>query len=78
MAIPLISLLERELRPRILLVGNLVLDRYVWGDVERISPEAPIPVLRVGTQEHRLGRRQCGGDGGGAGRPGRPPGRGRG
>ena len=49
------SLLEREWRPRILLVGDVMLDRYLWGDVERISPEAPIPVLRVGKQEHRLG-----------------------
>ena len=32
-----------------------MLDRYLWGDVERISPEAPIPVLRIGRQEHRLG-----------------------
>ena len=49
------SLLERDWRPRILLVGDVMLDRYLWGDVERISPEAPIPVLRVGKQEHRLG-----------------------
>jgi len=51
----LISLLEQPIRPRILLLGDLMLDRYLWGDVERISPEAPIPVLRVGRQEHRLG-----------------------
>jgi D-beta-D-heptose 7-phosphate kinase/D-beta-D-heptose 1-phosphate adenosyltransferase len=51
----LISLLEQPIRPRILLLGDLMLDRYLWGDVERISPEAPIPVLRVGKQEHRLG-----------------------
>lgn len=52
---PLIALLESPLRPRILLVGDVMLDRYQWGDVERISPEAPIPVLRVSRQEHRLG-----------------------
>ena len=51
----LTSLLEQSARPRILLLGDLMLDRYLWGDVERISPEAPIPVLRVGRQEHRLG-----------------------
>lgn len=55
MSVPLISLLEGPARPRILLLGDLMLDRYLWGDVERISPEAPIPVLRVGRQEHRLG-----------------------
>ncbi|MGD0898960.1 MAG: bifunctional heptose 7-phosphate kinase/heptose 1-phosphate adenyltransferase [Thermoguttaceae bacterium] len=55
MSISSIGLLERDLRPRILLVGDCMLDRYVWGDVERISPEAPIPILRIGRQEHRLG-----------------------
>ena len=49
------SLLEEDLHPRILLVGDVMLDRYLFGDVERISPEAPIPVLRIGKQEHRLG-----------------------
>jgi len=51
----LISTLERVPRARILLVGDLMLDRYLWGDVERISPEAPIPVLRISKTEHRLG-----------------------
>jgi len=51
----LISLFERPLRPRMFLVGDVMLDRYLWGDVERISPEAPIPVLRVTREEHRLG-----------------------
>lgn len=41
--------------PKILVVGDLILDRYIRGDVERISPEAPIPVLRVTHQETRLG-----------------------
>ncbi|MBI1785446.1 D-glycero-beta-D-manno-heptose-7-phosphate kinase [Candidatus Sumerlaeota bacterium] len=31
---------------RLLVVGDLLLDRYVWGEVERISPEAPVPVVR--------------------------------
>jgi len=42
-------------RPRVLVVGDLMLDRYIWGTVERISPEAPIPVLRVTEQEDRPG-----------------------
>ena len=50
-----ISLLEQDVRPRILVIGDVMLDRYLFGDVERISPEAPIPVLRIGSQEHRLG-----------------------
>jgi D-beta-D-heptose 7-phosphate kinase/D-beta-D-heptose 1-phosphate adenosyltransferase len=49
------KLLEQDARPRVLLVGDVMLDRYVWGDVERISPEAPIPILRIERQEHRLG-----------------------
>ncbi|MEE3052454.1 MAG: D-glycero-beta-D-manno-heptose 1-phosphate adenylyltransferase [Planctomycetota bacterium] len=42
-------------RPRIALVGDLMLDEYIWGDVKRISPEAPIPVLRVDRREIRPG-----------------------
>ncbi|MEE8467665.1 MAG: PfkB family carbohydrate kinase, partial [Planctomycetota bacterium] len=51
--------LERRLkslgRPRVLIVGDLIMDRYVIGDVERISPEAPIPVLAARSSELRLG-----------------------
>lgn len=32
-------------RSRILVVGDLILDEYIWGDVQRISPEAPVPVV---------------------------------
>jgi D-beta-D-heptose 7-phosphate kinase/D-beta-D-heptose 1-phosphate adenosyltransferase len=42
-------------RPRVLIVGDLILDRYVSGDVGRISPEAPIPILRARRSEERLG-----------------------
>jgi len=49
------ELLSRDYRPRMLVVGDVMLDRYLWGDVQRISPEAPIPVFRVDRQEHRLG-----------------------
>lgn len=53
------SELERRLsslgRPRVLIVGDLIVDRYVTGDVGRISPEAPIPVLAARTTELRLG-----------------------
>ena len=33
--------------PRVLLVGDIMLDRYWWGDVRRISPEAPVPVVEL-------------------------------
>jgi len=51
----LVRLLERLARPRVLIVGDLILDRYVSGDVARISPEAPIPVLNARHSEERLG-----------------------
>ena len=37
-------------RPRILVIGDVILDRYIHGAVNRISPEAPIPVLEVETR----------------------------
>lgn len=40
---------------RILVVGDVILDRYIFGQVERISPEAPVPVLKVSQEEFRLG-----------------------
>jgi rfaE bifunctional protein kinase chain/domain len=40
---------------RVLVVGDVMLDRYWFGDVERISPEAPVPVVKVSRTEERLG-----------------------
>ncbi len=40
---------------RVLVAGDLMLDRYWFGDVSRISPEAPVPVVRVTRSEERLG-----------------------
>jgi len=40
---------------RILVVGDLMLDRYLWGSVSRISPEAPVPVVEINKEEHLLG-----------------------
>ena len=51
----LIRRVEALGRPRILVVGDLILDRYIWGDAERISQEAPVPLLRADHREHRLG-----------------------
>lgn len=39
--------IEKFAEQNVCVVGDLMLDRYIWGDVERISPEAPIPVLKV-------------------------------
>jgi rfaE bifunctional protein kinase chain/domain len=40
---------------RVLVVGDVMLDRYWFGDVERISPEAPVPVVRIARNEERPG-----------------------
>lgn len=40
---------------RVLVVGDVMLDRYWFGSADRISPEAPVPVVRVGRAESRLG-----------------------
>jgi len=40
---------------RILVVGDVMLDRYWHGDVNRISPESPVPVVHVKREESRLG-----------------------
>ena len=51
----LLALVNKFRRTHLLVVGDLVLDRFIWGDVERISPEAPVPVLRVTSESFRLG-----------------------
>jgi D-beta-D-heptose 7-phosphate kinase/D-beta-D-heptose 1-phosphate adenosyltransferase len=40
---------------RLLVVGDVMLDKYIWGDVGRISPEAPVPVVRATHQSHQPG-----------------------
>jgi len=52
---PLPEVLASLDAPRVLVVGDLVLDRYLLGAVDRISPEAPIQVLRVESETERLG-----------------------
>jgi D-glycero-beta-D-manno-heptose-7-phosphate kinase len=47
--------LSRLSQSRVLVVGDAMLDRYWFGQVERISPEAPVPVVRVTREENRLG-----------------------
>jgi D-beta-D-heptose 7-phosphate kinase/D-beta-D-heptose 1-phosphate adenosyltransferase len=50
-----LEIVEKFPRMRLLVIGDLMLDCFVWGDVERISPEAPVPVLRVSSESYRLG-----------------------
>lgn len=42
-------------RPRVLVVGDVMLDQYIWGEVERISPEAPVPVVRATLRDEKPG-----------------------
>jgi D-beta-D-heptose 7-phosphate kinase/D-beta-D-heptose 1-phosphate adenosyltransferase len=55
MAADLIDLVQGLGQPRVLVVGDLMLDRYVWGDAERISQEAPVILLHADKKEERLG-----------------------
>lgn len=47
--------LEKLSEVRLLIVGDVMLDRYWFGEVSRISPEAPVPVVKVERSEERLG-----------------------
>ncbi len=51
----LLDLSNAFLGKRIAVVGDLMLDRYFWGSVTRISPEAPVPVVEVESESTRLG-----------------------
>lgn len=51
----LIELVSRLGAPRVLVIGDVILDRYIWGDAERISQEAPVILLRADRKEERLG-----------------------
>ena len=46
---------ERLAQAKVLVVGDVMLDRYWYGAVDRISPEAPVPVVRITREENRLG-----------------------
>ena len=41
------AILSAVAKKRILVIGDVMLDKYVWGDASRLSPEAPVPVVRV-------------------------------
>jgi len=48
-------IIRRFGKKRVLVLGDLMLDRYIWGDVSRISPEAPVPVVEVRSDSLQLG-----------------------
>jgi D-beta-D-heptose 7-phosphate kinase/D-beta-D-heptose 1-phosphate adenosyltransferase len=49
------AFLESDYRPRIMVIGDLILDEYIWGSVSRISPEAPVPILETKSENLTLG-----------------------
>ncbi len=51
----LITSIDRFAQARILVVGDIILDEYIWGKVSRISPEAPVPVVEVHRETRMLG-----------------------
>jgi D-beta-D-heptose 7-phosphate kinase/D-beta-D-heptose 1-phosphate adenosyltransferase len=55
MSAELIDLVQRLQHPRVLVLGDVMLDRYIWGDAERISQEAPVILLHADKREERLG-----------------------
>ena len=51
----LAAIVDRFSEMRIGIVGDVILDHYIWGEVSRISPEAPVVVVHVSKEEHSLG-----------------------
>lgn len=49
------NFLDSDHRPRLLVIGDLILDEYIWGAVSRISPEAPVPILETKSENLTLG-----------------------
>jgi D-beta-D-heptose 7-phosphate kinase/D-beta-D-heptose 1-phosphate adenosyltransferase len=47
--------IDRFQQIRVLVIGDLMIDEYLWGRVDRISPEAPVPVVAVERENHTLG-----------------------
>ncbi|MFM2136807.1 MAG: hypothetical protein RL021_2207, partial [Bacteroidota bacterium] len=52
---PLDSLFKSFNGLKALVIGDVMLDAYLWGHVDRISPEAPVPIVSVTKKENRLG-----------------------
>ena len=51
----LLQLFKNFENKKIAVVGDVMLDRYIWGAVNRISPEAPVPVIEVEGEDSKLG-----------------------
>lgn len=49
------DIIESLSRRRLAVIGDSMLDRFLWGRVDRISPEAPVPVVRLESETTKLG-----------------------
>ncbi len=49
------EILEKGRSKQIMVVGDLMVDRYLWGSVNRLSPEAPVPIININDEEIRFG-----------------------
>ena len=46
---------NKNMKPNILVIGDLIIDKYLWGSSDRISPEAPVPVVNIHNASKVLG-----------------------
>ena len=49
------SFLNKIINQRAIVIGDVMIDEYLWGSVDRISPEAPVPIVALDHKENRLG-----------------------
>ena len=49
------SIFDHFTKKKVLIVGDVMVDAYLWGNVERISPESPVPIVEINETEERLG-----------------------
>jgi D-beta-D-heptose 7-phosphate kinase/D-beta-D-heptose 1-phosphate adenosyltransferase len=49
-------IIDRFSKARVLVIGDLIMDHFIWGKVGRISPEAPVPVVEVTSESIMLSR----------------------
>jgi len=49
------SILNQFKNKQVLIIGDAMIDAYMWGNIHRMSPEAPVPVVDIEKRENRLG-----------------------
>lgn len=49
------AIIDANKKPELLVIGDLMIDHYIWGDATRLSPEAPVPVVNVKNESTTLG-----------------------